>query len=101
MTRLRARVAERLKGAQNTYAMLTTFNEIDMTKLMQLRSVYKVGPSDAEGLTITMGWESPCNPMLLSTLPTLQVLTAALIKGTLIESASADQLLMCLAGHVH
>lgn len=41
MTRLRARVAERLKGAQNTYAMLTTFNEVDMTNLMQLRSVYK------------------------------------------------------------
>ena len=57
MTRLRARVAERLKGAQNTYAMLTTFNEIDMTKLMQLRSVYKVGPSDAEGLTICTRWE--------------------------------------------
>ena len=44
MTRLRARVAERLKGAQNTYAMLTTFNEIDMTNLMQLRSVYKASP---------------------------------------------------------
>jgi hypothetical protein len=28
MTRLRLRVAERLKGAQNTYAMLTTFNEV-------------------------------------------------------------------------
>ena len=41
MTRLRARVAERLKGAQNTYAMLTTFNEIDMTNLMQLRADYK------------------------------------------------------------
>ena len=44
MTRLRARVAQRLKGAQNTYAMLTTFNEIDMTNLMKLRSDYKVGP---------------------------------------------------------
>ena len=42
MTRLRARVAERLKGAQNTYAMLTTFNEIDMTNLMQLRKDFKV-----------------------------------------------------------
>ena len=42
ITRLRARVAERLKGAQNTYAMLTTFNEIDMTNLMQLRSDFKV-----------------------------------------------------------
>lgn len=43
MTRLRARVAERLKGAQNTFAMLTTFNEIDMTNLMALRADYKVG----------------------------------------------------------
>lgn len=42
MTRLRLRVADRLKGAQNTYAMLSTFNEVDMTSLMELRSQYKV-----------------------------------------------------------
>jgi 2-oxoglutarate dehydrogenase E2 component (dihydrolipoamide succinyltransferase) len=42
MTRLRLRVAERLKGAQNTLAMLSTFNEIDMTNLMALRNEYKV-----------------------------------------------------------
>ena len=42
MTRLRARVAERLKGAQNTFAMLTTFNEVDMTNLMNLRTDFKV-----------------------------------------------------------
>lgn len=47
MTRLRARVAERLKGAQNTYAMLTTFNEIDMTNLMQLRADFKVSSNSA------------------------------------------------------
>ncbi|KAI8113774.1 hypothetical protein M9435_003766 [Picochlorum sp. BPE23] len=41
MTRLRKRIAERLKGAQNTYAMLTTFNEVDMTNLMAMRSEYK------------------------------------------------------------
>eukprot|EP00890_Picochlorum_soloecismus_P000587 jgi/Picsp_1/1529/NSC_05007-R1_dihydrolipoyllysine-residue succinyltransferase component of 2-oxoglutarate dehydrogenase complex len=41
MTRLRKRIAERLKGAQNTYAMLTTFNEVDMTNLMSMRSEYK------------------------------------------------------------
>lgn len=41
MTRLRKRVAERLKGAQNTYAMLSTFNEIDMTNIMEMRSQYK------------------------------------------------------------
>ena len=42
MTRLRARVAERLKGAQNTYAMLTTFNEVDMTNIMLLRKDFRV-----------------------------------------------------------
>ena len=41
MTRLRKRVAERLKGAQNTYAMLSTFNEVDMTAIMGLRDAYK------------------------------------------------------------
>lgn len=41
MTRLRKRVAERLKDAQNTAAMLTTFNEIDMTNVMALRNQYK------------------------------------------------------------
>lgn len=41
MTRLRQRVAERLKDAQNTAAMLTTFNEVDMTHVMALRTQYK------------------------------------------------------------
>jgi pyruvate/2-oxoglutarate dehydrogenase complex dihydrolipoamide acyltransferase (E2) component len=41
MTRLRLRIAERLKSAQNTYAMLSTFNEIDMTNVMELRNAYK------------------------------------------------------------
>ena len=41
MTRLRQRIAERLKLAQNTSAMLTTFNEVDMTAIMEMRSQYK------------------------------------------------------------
>ncbi|WP_404381615.1 2-oxoglutarate dehydrogenase complex dihydrolipoyllysine-residue succinyltransferase [Caenispirillum salinarum] len=41
MSRLRRRIAERLKEAQNTAAMLTTFNEVDMTNLMALRNQYK------------------------------------------------------------
>jgi 2-oxoglutarate dehydrogenase E2 component (dihydrolipoamide succinyltransferase) len=41
MTRLRKRIAERLKQAQNTAAMLTTFNEVDMTSLMALRDRHK------------------------------------------------------------
>jgi 2-oxoglutarate dehydrogenase E2 component (dihydrolipoamide succinyltransferase) len=41
MTRLRATIARRLKDAQNTAAMLTTFNEVDMTEVMALRNQYK------------------------------------------------------------
>jgi len=41
MTRLRARIAERMVEAQQTAAMLTTFNEIDLTEVMALRSRYK------------------------------------------------------------
>ena len=41
MTRLRATIARRLKEAQNTAAMLTTFNEVDMSAVMHLRNQYK------------------------------------------------------------
>jgi 2-oxoglutarate dehydrogenase E2 component (dihydrolipoamide succinyltransferase) len=41
MTRLRQTIARRLKDAQNTAAMLTTFNEVDMKLVMELRSKYK------------------------------------------------------------
>jgi len=41
MSRLRRLIAQRLKDAQNTAAMLTTFNEVDMTEVMKLRSAYK------------------------------------------------------------
>lgn len=41
MTRLRARIAERLLEAQHSAAMLTTFNEVDLTEVMALRSRYK------------------------------------------------------------
>ena len=41
MSRLRKVIAKRLKEAQNTAAMLTTFNEVDMSALMKLRSEYK------------------------------------------------------------
>ena len=41
MTRLRARIAERLVEAQATAAMLTTFNEVDLTEVMALRKTYR------------------------------------------------------------
>jgi len=41
MTRLRQTIARRLKDAQNTAAILTTYNEVDMTEVMALRNAYK------------------------------------------------------------
>ena len=41
MNRMRLRIAERLKQAQNTAASLTTFNEVDMSSLMEFRKLYK------------------------------------------------------------
>jgi len=41
MSRLRQKIAQRLKEAQNTAAMLTTFNEVDMTAVMEMRNLYK------------------------------------------------------------
>ena len=41
MTRLRKVIAQRLKDAQNTAAMLTTFNEVDMSNVMALRAEYR------------------------------------------------------------
>ncbi|MEE2774951.1 MAG: 2-oxoglutarate dehydrogenase complex dihydrolipoyllysine-residue succinyltransferase [Pseudomonadota bacterium] len=41
MSRLRQTIAKRLKEAQNTAAMLTTYNEVDMSKVMEIRKKYK------------------------------------------------------------
>uniref|UniRef100_A0A8C6NUM5 Dihydrolipoyllysine-residue succinyltransferase component of 2-oxoglutarate dehydrogenase complex, mitochondrial n=1 Tax=Nothobranchius furzeri TaxID=105023 RepID=A0A8C6NUM5_NOTFU len=41
MNRMRLRIAQRLKEAQNTCAMLTTFNEVDMSNITEMRKVYK------------------------------------------------------------
>ncbi len=56
MTRLRKRIAERLKEAQNSAAMLTTFNEVDMTAIMDLRNQYKDGFEKKHG--VKMGFMS-------------------------------------------
>jgi 2-oxoglutarate dehydrogenase E2 component (dihydrolipoamide succinyltransferase) len=42
MTRLRQTIAKRLKEAQNTAAMLTTYNEVDMSSVMEIRNKYKI-----------------------------------------------------------
>ena len=52
MTRLRKRIAERLKEAQNTAAMLTTFNEVDMTNLMAARNRHKDAFENKHGVKL-------------------------------------------------
>ncbi|MEQ9603852.1 MAG: 2-oxoglutarate dehydrogenase complex dihydrolipoyllysine-residue succinyltransferase [Thalassobaculaceae bacterium] len=52
MTRLRQAIARRLKDAQNTSAMMTTFNEVDMTNVMALRNEYKEGFEKKHGVKL-------------------------------------------------
>jgi 2-oxoglutarate dehydrogenase E2 component (dihydrolipoamide succinyltransferase) len=52
MTRIRARIAERLIEAQNTAAMLTTFNEVDLKAVSDLRSRYKESFEKAHGVKL-------------------------------------------------
>ncbi|MBL4759273.1 MAG: dihydrolipoyllysine-residue succinyltransferase [Mariprofundaceae bacterium] len=52
MSRLRQRIAERLKSAQNTAAMLTTFNEVNLQAVMDLRSHYGQSFQDKHGVKL-------------------------------------------------
>jgi len=52
MTRLRQTIARRLKDAQNSAAMLTTFNDVDMGAIMDLRKKYKEGFLDKHGVKL-------------------------------------------------
>jgi len=52
ISRIRKRIAERLKDSQNTAAMLTTFQECDMSALMQLREQYKDAFAEKHGVKL-------------------------------------------------
>ncbi len=52
MSRLRATIARRLKDAQNTAAMLTTYNEVDMSGIMKIRSTYKSAFEEKHGIRL-------------------------------------------------
>ena len=57
MTRMRIRISERLKASQNTAAMLTTFNEIDMSNIISMRGKYKELFYEKHG--VKLGFMSP------------------------------------------
>jgi 2-oxoglutarate dehydrogenase E2 component (dihydrolipoamide succinyltransferase) len=72
MSRLRATIARRLKDAQNTAAMLTTFNEADMSAVMQLRSRYKDGFENKHGVKLGfMGFFVRACVQALEEIPTI------------------------------
>lgn len=52
MTRIRKRIAETLVSAQQTAAMLTTFNEVDMTAIFELRKLYKEPFTEKHGISL-------------------------------------------------
>ncbi|MBL7001121.1 MAG: 2-oxoglutarate dehydrogenase complex dihydrolipoyllysine-residue succinyltransferase, partial [Gammaproteobacteria bacterium] len=54
MSRMRSRIAERLKEAQNSAAMLTTFNEVDLKPMMDLRTRYKDTFEKTHGVKLGM-----------------------------------------------
>ncbi|VDN17181.1 unnamed protein product [Gongylonema pulchrum] len=52
MNRMRLRIAQRLKDAQNSYAMLTTFNEVDMSSVVEMRKRYQKEFTEKHGIKI-------------------------------------------------
>ncbi|SEE63021.1 2-oxoglutarate dehydrogenase E2 component [Rhizobiales bacterium GAS188] len=72
MTRLRQTIARRLKEAQNTAAMLTTFNDVDMSEVMKLRAHYKDAFEKRHGVKLGfMGFFVKACVQALKELPTV------------------------------
>jgi 2-oxoglutarate dehydrogenase E2 component (dihydrolipoamide succinyltransferase) len=82
MSRLRARIAERLVEAQHTAAMLTTFNEVDMTAVMSLRKLYQDAFQARYG--IKLGFMSFFVKASIEALRRFPVLNASLDEGDIV-----------------
>ena len=76
MTRLRSRIAERLKEAQNTAAMLTTFNEVNMQPVMELRKRYQERFQEEHG--VKLGFMSFFTKAVCQALKTYPLVNASL-----------------------
>ena len=74
MTKLRKTIARRLKDAQNTAAMLTTFNEVDMSAVMALRAQYKEGFEKKHG--VKLGFSSFFTKAVVAALQSLPAVNA-------------------------
>ncbi|KPI83910.1 putative 2-oxoglutarate dehydrogenase E2 component dihydrolipoamide succinyltransferase [Leptomonas seymouri] len=78
---MRHRIADRLKASQNTCAMLTTFNEIDMTPLFQLRNTYK--DEFAKRHDVKLGLMSPFVKACAIALKDVPIVNASFGKDTI------------------
>lgn len=81
LSSMRERIAERLKGSQNTAAMLTTFNEIDMTPIINLREKYKVQFAKKHG--VKLGFMSPFAKACALALQDVPVINASWGQGVI------------------
>lgn len=78
---MRQRIADRLKASQNTAAMLTTFNEINMTPLVQLREKYKDEFLKKHG--VKLGFMSPFTKAAATALQEVPIVNASWGQGTI------------------
>lgn len=76
MKKIRIRIADRLKDSQNTYAMLTTFNEVDMSALIALRNKYKDLFEKEHG--VKLGFMSPFLKAAATALQTIPAVNAVI-----------------------
>jgi len=88
MNRMRLRIAQRLKDAQNTYAMLTTFNEVDMTNAIALRNKYKDVFLKKHGLKL--GFMSPFVKAAAYALQDQPVVNAVIDEGEIVYRHFVD-----------
>ncbi len=83
MTNIRKRIAERLVQAQHTAAILTTFNEVDMTKIMELRTKYKDKFKEKYG--VNLGFNGFFVKAVIEALKAYPAVNAYIIDGQEIE----------------
>ncbi|WP_028081510.1 2-oxoglutarate dehydrogenase complex dihydrolipoyllysine-residue succinyltransferase [Solimonas soli] len=88
MTRIRARIAERLLEAKNTTAMLTTFNEVDLKAVMDIRAKYKNDFEKAHG--VKLGFMSFFVRAAVEALKKYPVLNASVDGGDIIYHGYYD-----------
>ena len=88
MSRMRLRIAQRLKESQNTAAILTTFQEVDMSALFELREKYKDSFEKAHG--VKLGFMSPFLKAAAASLEEIPAVNAVIEGGDIVYRDYVD-----------